>query len=960
MSDDLFKTAYKSLNKAQKEAVDAIEGPVMVIAGPGTGKTQVLTLRIANILTKTDTPADGILCLTFTNSGVKAMRERLLELIGPAASRVVISTFHSFGSSLIEEFYERLDLPAPPKLLDERDAVLLVDEILESNDWEYLRPRSGGAHNFRDLRSLISFLKREKISPEDFALEVGKEIKKVKDKAKLKSLGRTEEASRFYKLYEEAKRERNIVDYDDILEYIVRLAESSKDARASLRERYLYVLVDEHQDSSGVQNKFLEAVWSDTEKPNIFVVGDDRQLIYGFGGASLSHFESFKDSFAGTKLISLSENYRSTEPILELADEVLVSSISKVKLKSNRSEKHAVTLVEAEYPRDEILAAGLAIKKRIEEGVNPDECAVIVPKNAQVRSAVAVLQDLGLPVAASGKASFFNLHETETLIDVLRFLVDPYDAASTARLILNPVFGIPVLTGHAFLREEGRKVSIDSVLKAKGKIGELGDLLAQLLKLSKEKDVYELVQEIGKQVFYKTSDHKTLLRQIESVRTMLHLALSRLERDPKTSPSQFVAFIDRLIEYSEDIPLAVFLADEGVKVMTLHASKGLEFDSVWIAHLDEKSLMKGKRAGFVLPEKIAQFAAEKDELSARRELYVAITRAKRYLTLSYAAKSYTGGEQALAHIVASLPKKMLVKKSVLETESAILGNDPSLYVTSNRREKTASAVEEMRELVKKNVADMSISVTNLNNFWSCPWKWYFRSFLRLPEPESESLVFGDLVHKLINRQLKEGSFRHDFRQEIEDFLDELHVYDELSRRRYFKDADKVLSAFQDAILPHISEDFATEKSLRYVDPNVNMVVTGKLDLVEQLEDGTMRVSDFKTGGAKTTGAIEKVSEGGRLSDMLRQLAMYSYLLENQRKSGEISSSRLIFLEASEKDKNFIYETQMGKEEIGLLKKDIVDFAKLLSSGEWTELPCDNDSYGKPCEYCALKDLLLKK
>ena len=239
-------------------------------------------------------------------------------------------------------------------------------------------------------------MKRERISPEKYLKEIKTEIFQIKNnpesisskgptKGQMKSVekkrienleGRTIETSRFYELYEKTRKERNLVDYDDILEYIVELVQRSSNIRDTIRERYLYVLVDEHQDSNKVQNEFLSAVWADWERPNVFVVGDDRQLIYGFGGASLSHFENFLETFRGTKLITLTKNYRSTQNILDLAGMFLKSMLVTEPLECKERGAHPIRLIEAEYPRDEILVAGLEIKERIETGTAPKEAGI--------------------------------------------------------------------------------------------------------------------------------------------------------------------------------------------------------------------------------------------------------------------------------------------------------------------------------------------------------------------------------------------------------------------------------------------------------------------------------------------------------------------------------------------------------------------------------------------------------
>ncbi|MEK7106344.1 MAG: UvrD-helicase domain-containing protein, partial [Patescibacteria group bacterium] len=304
-----FEGAYQSLNKEQKQAVDTIDGPVMVVAGPGTGKTQVLALRIAHILQKTDIGSDAILCLTFTRSGVSAMRARLESYIGSTARNVQISTFHSFAGNIVDKYYGVLDFDRAPVSLDDTEAILLVDQLLHEYEWDYIRPRTNPSQYFSDLKGLISILKRERMTPVMFLEEVDKEIILIKEdpesistrgeskgqlkkeiEKKIGSLERTKEVVEFYRLYEEVKRNQGFMDYDDVLEYAVKIVELSDDARDDIRETYQYVLIDEHQDSSGVQNSFLKAVWKDTEKPNIFVVGDDRQLIYGFSGAKDEYF----------------------------------------------------------------------------------------------------------------------------------------------------------------------------------------------------------------------------------------------------------------------------------------------------------------------------------------------------------------------------------------------------------------------------------------------------------------------------------------------------------------------------------------------------------------------------------------------------------------------------------------------------------------------------------------------
>ena len=981
------------MNAAQKAAVDAIEGPVMVVAGPGTGKTQVLALRIANILTKTDTKASGVLCLTFTNAGVRAMRERLARIIGATAAEVYIATFHRFAIGIIEKNFSFLGFTAKPELLADTEAVALVDEILESREWEHIRPRGDVSRYFSDLKSLVSLLKRENLTPDMFLVEVDAEIARIKDnpenissrgarKGELKmealkeieSLSRTREVVEFYTEYEKLKRDRGLMDYDDVLAYAVELTRMSEDVRADIREAYLYVLVDEHQDSSGVQNAFLEAVWGDViDPPNIFVVGDDRQLIYGFGGASIEHFTQFRTRFGAAREITLTDNYRSTQTILDAADALLKSTLATGPLKAQKKDSkkpgEKISILECAYPRDEIILAALDIKRRIANGALPEECAILVPKNHHVRSAVGVLQDQGIPVAAQGTVSFFSAPETLTIRRILQALSDPYDPVPLAALLLDPSIGIPPLIAHKFLRENGtRKLFLETLVSYGASrlptdpIARLGGLLADFLECTGTLGLHGLVQKIGEELFFKNpKSHETLIREVEIIRTFIHLLSAQMEKAPHLTLADFLAYLNRLEDYGHEIPLAVFSADAGVRVLTLHGSKGLEFAHVYVAHLDDASLMRGKRLGFTLPERIDAMIEQKNELVARRELYVAITRAKETCALSYPRQSYTGASLEPARILADLPDDLVERKTLAETESAVLDSDPQIYVARAPQKSGASLIE-LASVVAEEYSKLNVSVTLLNNFFECPWKWYFRNLLQLPEPKTESLLLGSVVHTGIEYILKhrEDIDRAELAAVLSECLSREYVRGEKLVSRTLREAGKILENFEKAYLPNISETATSERSVIYRDPaRPHLTCYGKIDMTEREEDRIVVVSDFKTGSAKSKSVVEKRDDEGRMSGLLRQLAMYSYLIENAEKGTMVSVSKLLFIETKPGEKDAVYATSIGADEMASLKKDIADYDQLVGGGEWYKRPCDAKLYGsaRECEYCAKAKML---
>jgi DNA helicase-2/ATP-dependent DNA helicase PcrA len=982
-----FDSEYKKLNSLQKEAVDTIDGPVMVVAGPGTGKTQILSLRIGNILKKTDTKADSILCLTFTNGAVKAMKERLRKYIGPESSNVKVATFHSFGMEILEKYYLVLDKDTPPKLMDDKDTISLCDDILHSKDWAYLRPRGDAGRYFRDLKTMISILKRERITPKDFEREVKTNIQDLKDdpdsissrgeskgqlkkevEKKIESLERSLEAMEFYFLYEIEKNERNLFDYDDILESLNKIVENSDEAKSYIKENYQYVLVDEHQDSSGVQNEFLKKVWGDVEKPNIFVVGDDRQLIYGFGGASLEYFDNFKNMFGKAKLITLLDNYRSTQDILDSAHSLLESKMSKGKLKSNNKESHPLKLIEAYYPRDEIISLGLEIKNRIKKGDNLNEMAVLVPKNRQVRSTLLILRDMGIPVAGGENIDFFDTAEAISFLRILKIMADPNDGSVLASSFFDKLSNITPLKAHEFIRDNNMKIfSLLNVKEEKKSLFGDSEVNIWLGKLKNwlavsNQPIYTFVQQIGTEFLLDTAkSHEELTLRIEILRTMLHLVLMQTEKNPKTTLVEFLKFMDRVEEYGENIPLAIFNPNEGVKVLTLHGSKGLEFDYVWIAHMDDRSFSLGKAGGFSLPESIKDKMEERDDEVLKRQLYVAITRAKRFCSISYSLKSYTGADQELSHIVADIGENF-EKQKAEDTENIILSSDVKAYVENNRLQENDLKLDDLIKIVIRDYEDRKVSVSLLNNFFECTWKWYFRNLLQLPEPKAESLEFGNIVHGSIDGILKLNTKITE--KEINDVVSyqvrKSNFGDERKQKEFQKNALKIISKWVEERLPNISKNREAEQSVSVNDERFpHLSIYGKIDLIEHLDKENVRVTDFKTGGVRKKGDIEKIDEEGRMSGYLRQLAMYSYLITKSPKwKVDVRESLLEFVEAKDKKETF-YNTVIKPEHIDMIVKDITDYDTLIKNGMWVSRPCNYNSYGKAnavCEYCKMSEI----
>ncbi|MDD5050474.1 MAG: ATP-dependent helicase [Candidatus Pacebacteria bacterium] len=331
-----FEAEYKKLNKQQKLAVDSIDGPVMVIAGPGTGKTQILALRIGNILLKTDTPASGILCLTFTEAGAKEMKRRLRALIGARAEEVRVHTYHGFAGSVIAEFPDHFPHLSRTKQITDIESETLVRTILRDKKFGKLRPAGEPDFYVGKILGAIRDSKKEAWTPEIVRTFATEEIERVKqDEASLSTRGptkgqlkgdalkRIEKCERTiifadaYLAYEEKKRADRKMDFDDLIIELLTALRTDKLLLQMLQEKFLYILVDEHQDTNDSQNMLIRAIADFFDNPNLFVVGDEKQAIFRFQGASVENFLRFQNLWKGMKVISLTGNYRSHQSILD-------------------------------------------------------------------------------------------------------------------------------------------------------------------------------------------------------------------------------------------------------------------------------------------------------------------------------------------------------------------------------------------------------------------------------------------------------------------------------------------------------------------------------------------------------------------------------------------------------------------------------------------------------------------
>lgn len=460
-----FAEEFARLNEKQQLAVNTVEGPVMVIAGPGTGKTQILASRIGKILLDTDALSENILCLTYTDAGVVAMRKRLLQFIGPDAYKVNIYTFHAFCNDVIQENLSLFEKTALDPISD-LERIELFKQLIDSfpKDNPLKRYRGDVYFEINNLQSLFSTMKREGWSPvfinqkiDEYIADLSNrdefiykrkykdflpgDLKKDRIEEQKEKMGKLRAAVNEFDAFQQLMRKRNRYDFDDMINWVIKAFEENKNLLANYQEKYQYILVDEYQDTSGTQNRIVELLINYWDKPNVFVVGDDDQSIYRFQGANVENMLSFADNYKEYLLtVVLTNNYRSTQPILDVSKTLInrneerlvkqIPNLSKELLSSNLRINQLINyplITEYENQQQEMIAITLQLQELLQKGIAPGKIGVIYKENTYGEELTKYCKLLNIPVYSKRKQNILEIPLAQKIILVLRYLATEHD-----------------------------------------------------------------------------------------------------------------------------------------------------------------------------------------------------------------------------------------------------------------------------------------------------------------------------------------------------------------------------------------------------------------------------------------------------------------------------------------------------------------------------------------------------
>ena len=635
MSATRPETYLADLNPAQREAVLTTEGPLLVIAGAGSGKTRVLTHRVAHLLAACGAKPNEILAITFTNKAAAEMRERVTRALGPVARAIWIMTFHSACGRMLRSEAERLGYRSSFTIYDQADQVRLVKACLEELDRDPKRFVPRGIH------AQISNAKNQLIGPDEYASRVASFYDQT--------------VADVYSLYQRRLFASNAVDFDDMLMLTVDVLQRFPEAREKWSKAFRYVLVDEYQDTNHAQYVLLKLLAGASK--NVMAVGDPDQSIYAFRGADIRNILEFERDFPNTKVIPLEQNYRSTNTILQAANSVISHNRERKEknLWSDLGEGEPVHVVETEDEHGEARFVAAEIAARIEEGYSSREIAVVYRTNAQSRVLEDVLVRQGVPYQVIGGPRFYERAEIKDAIAYLQVIDNPADAVSLMRIANRPRRGIGDTSIARLVNyADGLGTSLwDAMVQVEQAglaaasaraVTQFRNVMQSLMATATDSNIADLVEAVLDRTGYlETLEAERTIEARGRIENLEELVGVAREYQAAAQEPSLSGFLQEISLYSDQDALRDDEDDGGqVTLMTLHNAKGLEFRAVFMLGMEEG----------IFPH--ARSIEENSLEEERRLAYVGMTRAQERLTLTHAARRNLYGRSD-----ANLPSRFL-------------------------------------------------------------------------------------------------------------------------------------------------------------------------------------------------------------------------------------------------------------------------------------------------------------
>ena len=1074
-----FADIYQQLNPDQRRAVDTVDGPVMVLAGPGTGKTQVLSARIANILLKTDVNPGNVLALTFTDAAANNMQKRVVGMIGAAGYQVEIGTFHAFCNSVISSYPEYFPLARGSQALGQVERYLLFEDLVKELPLEVLRPLKAPDLYVRDLSKAISDLKRENVSVErleelvEFAKEELDEMtsKSARQKAE-RLVAKQKELIIVYREYQERLQKLRRFDYEDMVGLVVQAFEHEASLLAEYQEKYQYILVDEYQDTNSAQNKVVELLgryWGETA--NVFVVGDPQQSIYRFQGASLENMVGFLEQYSQAEVINLSVGYRCSQAIYDTAFGLIGGGGGKFeRLKQVQSDKsgdksqhggvdegfeitdprrlrdrHArnddrvdqvrnddkvgrllpskplqsvsgigqsVTIVQVPSSSLELTLIAEQIQKILDEGVPAEEIAILYRTNAESLALMEVLDGFGIAYDVEGGGNVLDLEPIRQLIELLHLIIDLRDSEDESRLfevLCYPWLGLRPVTVMKLVKSAHKaRQSVLEFIDSHPGLDQVSGSVSSSWKSSKtphpvpiksgsgssnrspetlstsgvqstldQSQIFSLIDQLATwatadfgqtlpELFVNILDQSGFLAWVKDQSNKVQLLLglqalfAQIKMLARSRRGAKLADFLRVLDTLESANLAISVHDEavtsrGIKLFTAHKAKGQEWQYVFVTGVYDKNWGNRKQKNMLpLPDGVlTNLPTQPDQLAEeRRLLYVALTRAKKQVLVSYSDLVNTNevSRSALpSQFIGELAELPSVSLTTATPETA---SDLLLEKVITRPLTTQQWQSEERAYLQSLVDKLTLSVSTLNSYLTDPAQFVYDTLLRVPAAKAPRMAFGSAVHKALEslyQPLTQGVKKYPPLPPIQKAFEvalssELLVDSEYER--WLKTGKKSVANYYHHLPIDPPQVIALETNIGYR-PNFayldDIPLTGKIDRIDWVDQvkKQVRVIDYKTGNPRSikdiTGQTKSAQDQMSVRELAlpkmlqgsykRQLIFYQLLSELAREfPGKVVSTRFEFVQP---DKDLSRPPVMR--DITITEDEVVELKKLIKA-----------------------------
>ncbi len=968
----------RGLNSEQKQAVIHDAGPLLIIAGAGTGKTTVITRRIAWLILQGLAKPEEILGVTFTDKAAEEMEQRVDQLLPYGYVDLWISTFHSFCQRVLQEHAVDIGLPLDFKLLNSVQQSFLVLNNFDRFNLDYYRPLGNPTKFVRDLIEHFSRAKDELISPSGY-LEYAQNLKLDKDTAMSDELvgaetSRLREVAEAYHTYQQILLENNALDFGDLINYTIELFEKRPQILEKYRRQFKYILVDEFQDTNWAQYQLLRMLAA--PKNNLNVVSDDDQAVYRWRGASYNNVLQFKKDYPKSKGVVLVKNYRSCQNILDLAYQFIqLNNPARLeaqeeqvvkKLRAERPGRGEIVRLHAKTQEDE--AQGV-VKKIIElKQKNPDstwnDFAILVRANNQAEVFCSALQFADIPYQFLARKGLFSKPIVLDILAYLKLLDNYHESPAIYRILSSPIFSQKIdnsdLSNLIYLANKKNWSLYEAIKRAATLTDLLPETVSQLDKLllwiekhtqvakteSVSKVIFNFLQDSG---YLKILSSLAIKNGIKSTENIFYLNqfFKKVENFEAVNLDKSIVNFNRMVDLmiqtgdSGDMEAEAETGPEAVKVSTIHSAKGLEWPWVFVVNLvDRRFPTTQRKQAIELPEALMKEIIPEGDVhiqEERRLFYVALTRAKQGLFLT-SAEDYGG--KTTKKLSRFLSELGLAKKDQKSSKQAEFLQRFSFW-------KPVKQAESAKEAIK---LPGKFSFSQLAAFEVCPLQYKFAFILRIPCKGKYTFSFGHTLHQTLHRFLQEWleqkkavqaglfstpsvspSFDSLLKIYQESWIDEWYESKE-HQEKYRREGKKALKMFYDDFIKN-------PPSIKYLEQDFNFklgtyLIKGRIDRIDQTEKG-LEIIDYKTGKTK----------GGKLSlEDKEQLLIYQ--LAVQSLMGEPVARLTYYYLGSGERISFC----PSSEELEQMQKKIIETIGRIKDSDFPPNP------GRMCEWCDFREI----